>query len=98
MANLKFTFENQKEFFATARFIYRSQWAVANRDGNGVYNSNDEFAEGFMLVNISTGKKLKNGIRLQAGMDNVFNYQDVNYLPNLQGRMIYIGAQFKLNK
>lgn len=98
MANLKFTFENQKEFFATARFIYRSQWAVANRDGNGVYNSNDEFAEGFMLVNISTGKKLKNGIRLQAGMDNVFNYQDVNYLPNLQGRMIYVGAQIKLNK
>ena len=96
MANLKFTFENLKEFFATARFIYRSQWAVANSDGNGVYNSNDEFANGFMLLNLSTGKQFKKGIRLQAGMDNVFNYQDVNYLPNLQGRMIYVGAQVKL--
>lgn len=96
MANLKFVYETQQDFFATARFIYRSQWAVANSDGNAVYNSNDEFATGFMLVNISAGKKLKNGIRLQAGMDNVFNYQDINYLPNLQGRMIYIGAQFKI--
>lgn len=96
MANLKFTYENQQDFFTTARFIYRSQWAVANRDGNGVYNSNDEFADGFMLFNISAGKKLKNGTRLQAGMENVLNYQDINYLPNLQGRMIYVSAQFKL--
>lgn len=98
MANLKLTYEDQQDFFATARFIYRSQWVVANSDGNGVYNSNDEFANGFMQVNISMGKKLKKGIRLQAGMDNVFNYQDGNYLPNLQGRMIYIGAQFSWSK
>ena len=98
MANLKFTYENQQDFFATARFIYRSQWVVANSDGNAVYNSNDEFANGYMQVNISAGKKLKKGIRLQAGMDNVFNYQDGNYLPNLPGRMIYIGAQFSSSK
>ncbi len=96
MANLKFTYENKKNFFTTTRFIYRSQWAVGNSDGNSVYNSNDEFANGFVLINISAGKELKNGIRLNAGMDNVFNYRDINYLPNLQGRMIYIGAQLRL--
>jgi outer membrane receptor for ferrienterochelin and colicins len=71
---------------------------VADSDGNGVYNSNDEFANGYLLINISAGKELKNGIRINAGMDNIFNYQDKNYLPNLQGRNIYIGAQFKLIK
>ena len=98
MANIKFIYENEKNFFATTRFIYRSQWAVANSDGNGVYNSNDEFANGFVLVNISAGKEFKNGIRVNAGMDNIFNYQDKNYLPNMQGRHIYLGAQFKLIK
>ena len=98
MANLKFTYENEKNFFATTRFIYRSQWAVANSDGNGVYNTNDEFANGFLLVNISAGKEFKDGIRINAGMDNIFNYQDKNYLPNMQGRNIYLGAQFKLVK
>ena len=98
MANLKFTYENEKNFFATTRFVYRSEWAVANSDGNGVYNTNDEFADGFLIINISAGKEFKNGIRLNAGMDNVFNYQDINYLPNMQGRNIYIAAQFKLLK
>jgi outer membrane receptor for ferrienterochelin and colicins len=98
MANLKFTYENEKNFFATTRFVYRSEWAVANSDGNGVYNTNDEFANGFLIINISAGKEFKNGIRLNAGMDNVFNYQDINYLPNMQGRNIYIAAQFKLLK
>ncbi|MEP6701267.1 MAG: TonB-dependent receptor, partial [Bacteroidota bacterium] len=98
MANLKFVFENRQDFFTTLRFIYRSKWAVANRDGNGVYNTNDEFADGFMLVNISAGKKLKNGIRLQGGMDNVLNYKNTSYQPGLQGRMIYAGLQFNLSK
>ena len=94
MANLKLTYENEKKFFATSRFIYRSRWAVTNSDGNSVYNTNDEFAPGFLLVNVSAGKQLKSGLRLQAGMDNVFNYQDVDNLPALQGRMIYLSAHF----
>lgn len=98
MANLKVTYENQNKFFATARFIYRSKWVVGNSDGNGVYNSNDEFADGFAMVNISAGKELKSGININAGMDNVLNYRDINYLPNLQGRMIYIGVKLKLIK
>jgi outer membrane receptor for ferrienterochelin and colicins len=98
MTNLKFTYETESNFFATARFIYRSRWAVANSDGNGVYNTRDEFAKGFLLINLSAGKEFQNGIRLNAGMDNVLNYGDKNYLPNLGGRTIYLGAQFKLLK
>ena len=93
MANLKLVFENDAKFFITTRFVYRSKWAVANRDGNTVYNSNDEFANGFLLINISMGKELNNGMRINAGMDNLTNYQDVNYLPNQSGRTIYVGLQ-----
>jgi outer membrane receptor for ferrienterochelin and colicins len=96
MANLKLSYEDEKKFFVTTRLVYRSKWAVANSDGNSVYNSNDEFAKGFLLVNLSAGKQLNKSFRLQGGMENVLNYQDVNHLPNLQGRMIYLGAQFKL--
>jgi outer membrane receptor for ferrienterochelin and colicins len=98
MANLKLNYENDNRFFATARFMYRSQWAVANSDGNTVYNSNDEFAKGYVQVNISAGKELKNGLRLNTGIDNLLNYQDADYLPNMQGRMIYIGVQADLLK
>jgi len=96
MANLKLLYENQHRFFATARVLYRSSWYVADSDGNGVYNTNDEAASGFAQLNISAGKTLKNGMQLNAGMDNVFNYRDIAYMPNLAGRMIYLGVRTSL--
>jgi len=94
MANLKISYDTPKNFFATARVMYRSRWAVSDRDGNGLYNTNDEFAKGFPLVNISAGKTFNKYITIQAGMDNLFNYQDMDNLPTFQGRMIY--ASFKM--
>lgn len=98
MANLKIAYENENNFFATVRSIYRSKWAVSNTSGNTVYDVNDEFAKGFMVINVSAGKEFKNGIRLQAGMDNVFNYQDAGYLPNLSGRVIYSSILYNFIK
>ncbi len=95
MANLKFTYENQNGFYTTARCIYRSRWYVADSDGNGLYNTNDESAEGFLLFNFSVGKEFKKHWTLYGGMDNISNHQDANYLPNLQGRMIYTGINYK---
>jgi len=94
MANLKLTYENEQQFFATARAVYRSKWAVSNTSGNTVYDVKDEFGNAFVLINVSAGKEFKNGIRLQAGMDNIFNYQDAGYLPNLPGRVMYASIQY----
>lgn len=96
MANLKFTYETENQFFATLRAIYRSKWAVSNTSGNTVFDKYDEFAEGFVLLNISAGKTLASGIKIQGGMDNVLNYQNIGFLPNLSGRMLYVSAQFNL--
>ena len=96
MINLKFNYTTPSHFFVTARFIYRSRWTVADSDGNGVHNLQDEYAKGYLLTNISAGKELKNGIIINAGIDNLINYQDATYLPNLQGRMIYFGIRYKL--
>ncbi|MBU3714092.1 MAG: TonB-dependent receptor [Ferruginibacter sp.] len=96
MFNLKLTYETPSHFFATTRFIYRSRWTVADSDGNSVHNIQDEHANGFLLINVSAGKELKNGLHINAGIDNLLNYQDANFMPNLQGRMIYIGVRYKL--
>ena len=97
MSNLKITWDNKKTFFTT-RFIYRSPWAVGDADGNGLYNKQDEFAKGFLQVNVSGGTMFTNMLRMQAGVDNLFNYQDISNLPNLQGRMIYIGFYYNFIK
>jgi len=98
MANLKLNYENQKGLYATARLIYRSKWYVADTDGNGLYNTNDESSDGFLLVNLSLGKSFKNGLTANGGIDNLTNHQNINYLPNLQGRMVYLGVSVLFKK
>lgn len=99
MANIKLTFENPNtNWFATFRTIYRSKWAVNDADGNGLYNTNDNFADGFALLNISAGKELKNGFRLQAGVDNLLDYEDISNLPNMPGRQAYISINYSFTK
>jgi outer membrane receptor for ferrienterochelin and colicins len=99
MGNMKLLYENNA-FFINLRAIYRGKWAVSDKDGNGLYNDNDEFADGYVQLNLSVGKQLKNGFRLQAGSDNISNYEDVNNLPNLTGRTFYflVGYNFSKHK
>lgn len=99
MGNVKLLYESNG-YFINLRAIYRGKWAVTDKDGNGVYNDNDEFANGYVQLNVSAGKQFNNGFRLQAGTDNVSNYVDANNLPNLAGRTFYflIGYNFSKHK
>lgn len=91
MANLKLFFQpEQDRWFATMRFLYRSGWGTTDLDGNGIINRDDEFAPGFLQVNISGGYTLLPGLRVMAGIDNLFNYTDEENLPGLPGINPYI--------
>ncbi len=94
MANLKGSWEIEKGHFANIRFLYRSGWYVTDKDGNGVYNSGDEKAKGNLIINCATGRKIGKKTMITLGIDNLLNYQDVTYLPNLQGRMIYTSINY----
>ena len=98
MANLKFNYENEKNWFGTARAIFRSKWVVFDKDGNGIYNKQDEFADGFVLINLSAGKSFQNGFRVQAGVDNLLNYVDETNLPNMPGRSVYASIAYSFIK
>lgn len=95
-AQFKLRYQPAEQRFLYLRFLYRSRWTVANSNGNGVHDLQDEFASGFLQVNLSGGIPLRSHIQLQAGMDNVFNYQDLNNLPNLPGRNLYLSLHVKL--
>ena len=85
MGSVKFSYEDKKgRWFANMRAIYRSKWVVNDRDGNGIYNKQDEFADGFVLLNASAGYTFTNGL-LQAGTDNILDHVDAINLPNAPG-------------
>jgi outer membrane receptor for ferrienterochelin and colicins len=68
---------------------------VANSNGNGVHDVQDEYASGFIQIHVAGGLPINKNISLQAGIDNLLNYQDIFYLPNLAGRTVFITIRTK---
>ncbi|HQS22996.1 MAG: hypothetical protein B7Y11_03045 [Sphingobacteriia bacterium 24-36-13] len=98
MANLKLQYDHQN-FFINTRALYRSRWATTDTDGNGIFNTNDAFAKGYIQLNMAVGQSFNNGLSVQAGVDNILNYTDVLNLPNLPGRTYYLSISYNfLNK
>lgn len=93
-ANLKFNAENAKGYFSTIRLIYRSRWGTSDLDGNGLINRSDEYAKGYVQVNASMGFPVHTHWKCMAGVDNLFNYKDIQFLPGNPGRTAYIDIQF----
>jgi len=93
-ANLKLNAENARGYFSTIRLIYRSRWGTSDLDGNGLINRADEYAKGYVQVNSSIGLPLHSHWKFMAGVDNLFNYKDVQFLPGNPGRTAYVDIQF----
>jgi outer membrane receptor for ferrienterochelin and colicins len=98
MANAKLFYENVKKgWSASLRVLYKSRWGTYDKDGNGIINREDEYAIGSTLVNINAARTIK-AFRLQAGIDNLFNYKDELNLPGQPGIQPYISLQYSFIK
>ena len=93
-ANIKLTYETAKEQFLTLRAIYRSRWGTFDADGNGLINRDDEYASGYVQVNVSAGLPIGKRWKWMVGVDNLFNYKDIINLPGNPGRNGYMDLQF----
>ena len=92
-ANLKINYENKSGFFTTVRLLYRGRWGTYDIDGNGLINREDEFAKGYMQANASIGYSASKHSDIMLGVDNIFNYKDLLFLPGNPGRAGYINFQ-----
>lgn len=98
MVNAKLFYDNIRSgWSASLRVIYRSRWGTYDKDGNGIINRDDEFADGSALVNITAAKTIKT-FRIQAGIDNLFNYKDVLNQPGQPGIQPYLSVQYSFIK
>lgn len=97
---------------ASARLVYRGQFGIGDINGNiqgqvippsdvnnnDVLDIYDNLINGYALVNISVAKTIKKTFRVQLGIDNLFNYTEPVFIPNLPGRLGYVSLSYAFSK
>ncbi|MFM8347245.1 MAG: TonB-dependent receptor plug domain-containing protein [Bacteroidota bacterium] len=110
-ANVKLFYRTPSRYEGSLRLIGRSRFGIGDIRGNiqgetvppsdinsnGILDLHDRFVRGYVLVNLSAARELKNGMRIQAGIDNLLNHREPVFIPNLPGRLAYITLSWKLN-
>jgi outer membrane receptor for ferrienterochelin and colicins len=107
--NFKLFYKNPNSGWeASLRTIYRGKYGAgslqgnvqgisippSDRNNNGILDVYDNFVKGYLLFNFSVAKTFKDKFRVQAGVDNLLNYTDPMYIPNLPGRQLYLSLAY----
>ena len=100
MLNVKLFYENTaKGFSVNWRTIYRGKYGLGDKNGNLILDDTSEYVDGYFTSNISASKYLaKEKLKVQAGIDNLFNYRDKLNIPTLAGRLWYLSIHVQLYK
>jgi len=113
MGNFKIFFSDPvRGWEASARVIYRGPYGMgdirgniqgevlppSDINGNGILDVYDHFVSGYALVNLSVARTIQAGIRFQVGVDNLFDYTDPIYIPNIPGRLYYASIRYTFQK
>ncbi|MBX2841582.1 MAG: TonB-dependent receptor [Flammeovirgaceae bacterium] len=92
-----FYINNQYNFDIALRTIYRGKWGVGDSNGNGIIDSENEYADDYFLLNLAVNKVLFQKITLESGINNILNVKN-SFVPTMPGRIWYAGINIKLSK
>lgn len=99
MANVKLFYSSRATGWeGSVRVIYRGPYGIADSNANSILDVYDNFIGGYALANLSLAKNLNHGLRIQLGVDNLFDYKDPQNIPNIPGRLMYASVGFSLSK
>ncbi len=86
MINAKLNYENKLTGYGgSLRAIYRSRWGVIDLDGNGFANMKEEFAKGYLMINLSIQKTFNSNMTFQFCINNLLNHKDSTNVPQNPG-------------
>jgi outer membrane receptor for ferrienterochelin and colicins len=113
MANVKlFYVDRERGWEGSMRVIYRGKYGVgdirgniqgetipaSDINGNSILDTHDQFVNGYAVVNLSIARTFAQSVRLQLGVDNLFDHTDKIYIPNLPGRLLYLSVGYSFTR
>ncbi len=97
--NVKLLYQQPKVGFdAYIRAIYRGSYGFIDTNGNAIIDGSNEMTEGFTLVNMAAGQSIGKNFRVQAGIENLFNYRNPTQLPNIAGRLYFFNINYSIHQ
>src|SRR5690625_7948525 len=85
--SFKLFYEEERGWAGTLRGMYRCRYALFDLNGNG-YADKNEYVKGYMLWNGSLSKRMRNGLIILGGVDNLFDNTHI-HTTYLQGKIWY---------
>ena len=79
------------------RAIWRGKWGLGDSNGNGIIDAENEFAAGYVLLNLGLTKRISGWLTLEGGVNNLLNTTNLNE-PSLGGRIWYSGFRIDFSK
>lgn len=97
-ANAKLFYTNSRHNYgASLRGIYRGRYGIADANGNGLIDADNEYIKGYLLLNFAIHKQLFEWLTLEAGANNLLNATNPME-SSLAGRTWFGGLQINFSK
>jgi outer membrane receptor for ferrienterochelin and colicins len=113
MGNFKLFYDHKPSGWeGSLRVIYRGKYGIgdirgniqgetippSDRNSNSILDKYDDFVNGYALINVSVAKTIRKTLRVQLGVDNVFNHKEPVTIPNLPGRLVYTSVSYSFSR
>jgi outer membrane receptor for ferrienterochelin and colicins len=90
MANGKLFYKVPKwNLNANIRAVYRSEYGIADSNGNGYLDTYDDFVDGYAIWDFAVNKTFYDNYTFGFGIDNLFDFTDPQNISNIAGRIMY---------
>jgi len=92
-ATAQLTYDAPLDLTISARGRYRGRYGFSDVNGNGIIDTNDEYAPGYTVLDLTLTKTLFEEYALQVGADNLTDHVDAAHTSFLSGRRWFAGLR-----
>ena len=97
MGYIKLFYENyESKFNGNIRLTYRSKYGLYDTNNNTYLDVYDDFVKGYVIADLALNKEINNYSKIGFGINNLFNFKDINNISNISGRIYYSKINIQL--
>ncbi len=97
MGYIKLYYTNfESKFNGNIRLTYRSKYGLYDSNNNNYLDSYDKFVSGYFITDLAINKKINNYSKISFGVNNLFNFRDIENISNISGRIYYSKINIQL--